>query len=73
VQDIQITPGGRAVVTRWSGWVHLVDATGEIRSLRLPPFDPRGVYYTAAFHGRRVCATHCRDVSIVCRDVGSRL
>jgi hypothetical protein len=69
VQDIQITADGRAVVTRWSGWVHVVDATGEIHSLRLPAFEPRGVYYTAALHERRVCATHCRDVSVVCRDV----
>lgn len=68
VQDIQITPDGRAVVTRWSGWVHVVDATGSIRSLRLPPFNPPGIYYTAALHDHRVCATHCRDVSVVCRD-----
>lgn len=73
VQDIQITPDGRAVVTRWSGWVHVVDATGSIHSLRLPPLEPRGVYYTATIHEGRVCATHCRDVSVVCRDVGSRL
>ncbi len=69
VQDIQITTDGRAVATRWSGWVHVVDATGSIRSLRLPPFEPRGIYYTAALHDHRVCATHCRDVSVVCRDV----
>jgi hypothetical protein len=73
VQDIQITAEGEAVVTRWSGWVHRVDATGSIRSLRLPPFEDAGVYYTAALHGRRVCATHCRDVSVVCRDVDSPL
>jgi hypothetical protein len=69
VQDIQITADGRAVVTRWSGWVHVVDATGAIHSLRLPPFEPRGVYYTATLHDHRICATHCRDVSIVCRDL----
>jgi hypothetical protein len=69
VQDIQITADGRAVLTRWSGWVHVVDATGSIRSLRLPPFEPRGIYYTAALHDHRICATHCRDVSVVCRDV----
>ena len=73
VQDIQITAEGHAVVTRWSGWVHVADATGSIRSLRLPAFEPRGVYYTATLHDRRVCATHCRDVSVVCRDVDSRL
>jgi hypothetical protein len=73
VQDIQIMADGRAVVTRWSGWVHVVDATGSIRSLRLPPFEPRGVYYTAGLRGRRVCATHCRDVSVVCRDFDSRI
>jgi hypothetical protein len=68
VQDIQFTADGRAVVTRWSGWVHLVDATGAIRSLRLPPFEPAGIYYTAALRGGRVCATHCREVTVVCRD-----
>jgi hypothetical protein len=73
VQDIQITADGRAVATRWSGWVHVVDATGSIRSLRLPPFEPRGLYYTATLHDGRVCATHCRDVSVVCRDLDSRL
>jgi len=73
VQDIQFAAGGRAVVMRWSGWVHLVDATGSIRSLRLPPFEPPGIYYTAALYRRRICATHCRDVSVVCQDADSRL
>jgi hypothetical protein len=69
VQDIKITPDGRAVLTRWSGWVHIVDATGSLRSLRLPPFEPPGLYYTAALRDHRVCATYCRDVSVVCQDV----
>ena len=46
---------------------------GADRSLRLPPFERRGVYYTAGLHDRRVCATHCRDVSVVCRDIEPRL
>jgi hypothetical protein len=71
VQDIKVDADGDAVVTRWSGWVHLVDATGSIRSLQLPVLDTPGVYYTAAVRGNRLCATHCGDVTIVCRDVES--
>ncbi|MBW2448298.1 MAG: hypothetical protein JRG83_20580 [Deltaproteobacteria bacterium] len=69
VQDIQFSSEGDAVVSRWSGWVHLVGSDGEVRSLRLPTFEPDGLYYTAALRDDRVCATLCRDVSVVCRAV----
>lgn len=66
VQDIQFSADQRAVITRWSGWVHVVDPTGSLRSLQLPAFEPRGLYYTAALRNQRLCATHCGDVSVVC-------
>jgi hypothetical protein len=68
VQDIQFSADGRAVITRWSGWVHILDVSGAIRSLRLPPFEPRGIYYSAGLHAGRVCATHCGDVTVVCQE-----
>lgn len=69
VQDIQFSSEGDAIVSRWSGWVHIVGRDGESRSLRLPAFEPGGLYYTAARHDDRVCATLCREVSVVCRSV----
>jgi hypothetical protein len=47
VQDIKITADGAAVVIRWSGWVHLVDVTGSIRSFRLPPLSCAGTWTPA--------------------------
>jgi len=72
VQDIQIAADGRAVVTRWSGWVHLVDATGATESLRLPAIARDGLYYTATLRGNRVCASYCSEVRVVCQDIPSR-
>jgi len=71
VQDIQFAPDGRAVVTRWSGWIHVVDATGATQSLRLPPLARDGLYYTATINGQRVCATYCGEVRVVCQDIDS--
>jgi hypothetical protein len=69
VQDIALASDGRAVVTRWSGWVHVVDSPREVRSTRLPQFDDDGLYYSAVAERDRVCATYCSDVSVVCRDI----
>jgi hypothetical protein len=69
VQDIALTSDGRAVVSRWSGWIHVVDSPSEIRSTRLPQFDEDGLYYSAVAEGDRICATYCADVSVVCRDI----
>jgi hypothetical protein len=66
-QDIQLARDGRAVVTRWSGFVHLVDPGGATRTLRLPALEPGGLYYSGVLAGERVCATHCADVSVVCQ------
>ncbi len=72
VQDIRVASDGRVLVTRWSGWVHVLDPAGEVRSVRLPPLEPPGLYYTAALRGAgsdRVCATHCGEVTVVCADL----
>ena len=67
VQDIKISEDGRAVLTRWSGWVHVAEPTGIVRSLQLPRLDSEGLYYTGVLSNGQVCATHCADVTVVCR------
>ena len=67
-QEVRPVPGGGAIVTRWSGHVHHVDASGRLRSLRLPEFEPGGLYYTAVLHDGRVCVSYCADVQVVCAD-----
>jgi hypothetical protein len=67
-QELRPLPDGGALVTRWSGLVHRVDAAGVVHTLRLPPQEPRGPYYTAVLHRGRICATHCGGVSVVCAD-----
>jgi hypothetical protein len=69
VQDIELTADGRAVVSRWSGWVHVVDSPSTIRSTRLPRLADDGLYYSAVAEGDRICATYCSNVSVVCRDI----
>jgi hypothetical protein len=68
VQDIHLLPDGRAVVTRWSGWIHVVEPPGRVRSVRLPTPASGGLYYSGVLAGDRLCATYCADVSVVCRD-----
>ncbi len=68
VQDVRPLPGGGALLSRWSGTLHRVDASGRARTLRLPRPDPSGLYYTAVLHDGRVCATYCGDVTVVCRN-----
>jgi hypothetical protein len=69
VQDIELGADGRAVVSRWSGWVHVVDSPSEVRSTRFPQLADDGLYYSAFAEGDRICATYCSNVSIVCRDI----
>jgi hypothetical protein len=72
VQDIRVASDGRVLVTRWSGWVHVFDPAGRVRSVHLPPLEPAGLYYTAALRGAgsdRVCATHCGEVTVVCANL----
>jgi hypothetical protein len=68
-QQIQVARDGRAVVTRWSGFVHVVDPRGATRTLRLPALEPDGLYYSGVLAGERVCATYCADVSVVCQSL----
>ncbi|MBW2272913.1 MAG: hypothetical protein JRG96_06555 [Deltaproteobacteria bacterium] len=37
-----------------------------LRSLRLPAYEPGGLYYAAYLAGDRICATYCGRVSVVC-------
>jgi hypothetical protein len=67
-QEVRPLPDGGALVTRWSGWVHVVEASGAVQSLRLPTLDPHGLYYTAALREGRICVTYCADVHVVCAD-----
>ncbi len=68
VQEVSRRGGGPAVVTRWSGVVHLVDPVHPEHSRRitLPRPDPQGLYYSAFLHGHRLCATYCAGVRITC-------
>jgi hypothetical protein len=69
VQEVRVEDDGRAVVTRWSGVVHVVDPSGAVRRVALPRPVENGLFYTATVHGDRVCATYCADVSVVCADL----
>lgn len=64
VQDIQVS-GDRAVVTRWSGLVHVVGRDGSVRTATLPRAAGE-LYYTGVLAGSGVCATRCGDVSVAC-------
>ena len=68
VQDVRPASGGRWIVTRGSGWVHLVGADGAVETLQLARLDPEGLYYTAVLRDGRVCATYCADLTVVCQD-----
>ena len=72
VQDIQVDEDGRAFVTRWSGFVHVVDpssAGDSLRTFRLPTLESGGLYYTAVptESDPQICATYCAGVTVVCR------
>ncbi len=69
VQDIRIAADRRAIVTRWSGRVHLVDADGAVETVTLPAGGEGSLYYSAVLTGDRLCATRCADVEVVCRAV----
>ncbi|HEU4427866.1 MAG TPA: hypothetical protein VFT98_03860, partial [Myxococcota bacterium] len=38
-QDVKLAPDGAAVVTRWSGTVHVVSRRGEVKTLSLPKLE----------------------------------
>ena len=59
VQEIRVSGDGRAVVTRWSGVVHVVTPEGTVLDLDLPRAEG-DLFYTGVLHGDRLCATVCR-------------
>jgi hypothetical protein len=69
VQDIHVDAEGRAVVTRWSGRIHLVSRHGEIDLIQLPRPGGDGLYYTGVLAGDRLCATYCAGLTVVCHDL----
>jgi hypothetical protein len=66
VQDLHVQRDGRAVVTRWSGHVHVIDTDDRMRTVELPRTVADGLYYTAVARRDRVCATYCAGVRVVC-------
>ena len=66
VQDIHFAEDGRAVVTRWSGVLHVFEPPASLETLVLPRVDPQGLYYSGVLAGDHVCATHCGGVTVVC-------
>lgn len=64
-QDLKHPPDGSAIVTRWSGRVHVISPDGEVRDLNFPRRED-GLYYSAVQRGRELCATHCGGVEVIC-------
>jgi hypothetical protein len=71
VQDIH-ADGDGAVVTRWSGKLHLVDRAGALQDVDLPA-RAGDLYYSGVRSGGTVCATRCGTVDVVCRRVSDSL
>jgi hypothetical protein len=69
VQDVHFADDGRAVVTRWSGLVHVVSPDGSLATLRMPPIEDAGLYYSGVLAGERVCATHCGGIDVACAEL----
>jgi hypothetical protein len=67
VQDVKLAADGTAVVTRWSGRVHLVRPDGATRSVTLPRSPDGPLYYTGVLQDGNLCVTLCADVTVVCR------
>jgi hypothetical protein len=68
VQELRLEPDGRAVATRWSGRVHVLEVDGRVRELVLPRGSGE-LYYTGTLAGSRLCATRCGRVEVVCQDL----
>jgi hypothetical protein len=65
-QDLRFSSDGAAVVTRWSGRIHVVEPQGGVRTLELPRSEPAGLYYTAVLFEDRLCSTYCAGLTVVC-------
>ena len=64
-QDLKLAPDGSAIVTRWSGRVHVISPDREVRDVNFPRRED-GLYYSAVQRGRDLCATHCGRVEVIC-------
>jgi hypothetical protein len=67
-QDVKLTPEGNAIVTRWSGVVHIASPDGEVRRLDFPK-RAGALYYTGVAKSGEICATRCGAVEVVCEAV----
>lgn len=68
-QELRAETDGSVLVTRWSGRVHVVETTGEVRDLELPRTEAGELYYTSVRRGSRICATRCGGIEVVCGDL----
>jgi hypothetical protein len=66
-QDVKLTPEGNAIVTRWSGVVHVASPSGEVRRAELPRREG-ALYYTGVASNGEICATRCGAVEVVCEE-----
>jgi len=64
-QDVKLAPDGSAVVTRWSGAVHVVSRRGEVRTIVLPRREG-GLYYTGVSRDGELCVTLCAATEVLC-------
>jgi hypothetical protein len=71
VQELRVAADGRVVLMRWSGSVHVVSASGEVRDLAFPRAEG-GLYYSGVLTDGALCATHCAGVEVSCRALPRR-
>ena len=64
-QDVKLDANGDAIVTRWSGAVHVASPDGAVRTLSLPNRDG-GLFYTGVARDGEICATRCAGVDVIC-------
>jgi hypothetical protein len=68
-QDVKLASDGSAIVTRWSGVVHVASPGGRLRRLELPKREG-ALYYTAVAKDGEICATRCAGIGVVCERLG---
>jgi hypothetical protein len=69
VQELRVEADGSAVLTRWSGRIHVVERDGAVRDVVLPRTEAGELYYTGTRVGDRICTTRCGRVEVVCDDL----
>ncbi len=70
VQDIHPASDGRVVLTRWSGKLHVAEpGAGRFETVDFPRDGRQGLYYSGVLAGRRLCATYCAGVEVVCTEL----